>query len=139
MAKTKVSWKMKSYGLYSHWDHDAKELPRIKKHTTSIPAFIGVEFGYILNIKKAKGKKMITRIEHPPFNDDQGVLRPPFVHEVYVRSNDWNFYLGDTVWAPVWDKLGEWRLIITIDDQVLADKTFELVDDSDPDTQRYGC
>jgi len=131
MAKTKLSWKMKSYGIYSHWDRHAKDLPRIKKHTTAIPAYIGVEFGYILNIKKAKGKKMITRIEHPPFKDDEGTIRPAFVHEVYVRSNDWNFYLGDTIWEPVWDKLGDWQLVISMEGQVLADKTFILLDEAD--------
>ena len=49
---------------------------------------------------------------------------------MYVRSNDWQFYLGDTVWEPVSDKLGPWRLVIELEGQKVADETFQLVEDT---------
>lgn len=117
---------MISWGLYSAWDREDKSLPEIKEFTTDIPAVIGVEFGYILEIKKARGKKIHFTIEHPPFPDKNGRPSPPFTGDVYVRSNDWQFFLGDTVWEPVDDKCGSWRLVVEMDGEIMADKTFNI-------------
>jgi hypothetical protein len=42
------------------------------------------------------------------------------------RVNDWNFYLGDTIWEPVADKLGTWRMTVESNGKIVADKSFEL-------------
>ena len=111
MAKAKISWEMDSWGIYKNWDKSSKVLPKIIKFTETIPARIGIEFGYVLKIKKAKGKKLYYCIEHPLFLDDKGNISPPFDGEIYVKSNDWDFYLGDSIWEPTHDKIGTWRLI----------------------------
>jgi len=98
MAKPKITWKMLSWGLYTAWDREDKALPEIKEFTAEIPATPGVEFGYILQIKKARGKQIQFTIEHPPFLDEEGHPTPAFIGDVYVRSNEWQFFLGDTVW-----------------------------------------
>jgi hypothetical protein len=97
------------------------------------PARVGIEFGYILNFKKAKGKLISYCIEHPPFLDRNGEVAPSFTGEAYVRANDWSFYLGDTVWEPVEDKLGRWRLITELEGKTVGDETFTLVPDSSQD------
>lgn len=127
MAKTKPSWKIQSYGLYSAWDRDSKELPEIQEFTQTIPARVGVEFGYILQIKKGRGRQISFTIEHPPFTDNTGKLAPPFTGDVYIRSNEWSFFLGDTIWEPVEDKSGTWRLIVKLEGEVMADKSFDVV------------
>jgi len=130
MAKPKITWKMQSWGLYTAWDRQAKALPEIQEFTEEIPAIPGVEFGYILQIKKARGKQIHFTIEHPPFPDEAGNPTPSFAGDVYVRSNDWQFFLGDTVWEPVEDKCGPWRLIVKLDGEIMADKTFLIVEES---------
>lgn len=127
MAKSKIVWELESYGIYSSWDKKAKELPSIQEHTWVLPARIGIEFGYILHIKHAKGKKITYCIEHPPFLDSSGAIAPPFTGDVYVKTNDWHFFLGDSVWEPAWDKVGKWRLSISLENRLLADETFTLV------------
>jgi len=52
---------------------------------------------------------------------------PPFTGDVYVRSNEWQFFLGDTVWEPVADKCGTWRLIVELEGEIMADKSFQIV------------
>ena len=126
MSKRKPQIKLKSYGIYKHWDSESKELPRILEFTTRVPAKIDVEFGLVVNIKGAKNKQLVYCIDHPGIRDEEGRVRPPFDGVVYVRSNDWNFYLGDTVWEPIDDKLGDWRMTLELDNRVIADKTFEL-------------
>jgi hypothetical protein len=130
MAKPKITWKIQSWGLYTAWDRQARVLPEIQEFTDKIPALPGVEFGYILQIKKARGKQIHFTIEHPPFLDKDDQPTPPFTGEVYVRSNDWQFFLGDTIWEPVEDKCGPWRLIVALEGEVMADKTFLIVEES---------
>lgn len=60
MAKRSVVVEMTSYGIYTTWDSKSKDLPKIQEFTTTVDAEIDVEFGYILNIKKAKGEKSVT-------------------------------------------------------------------------------
>ena len=131
MAKPKITWEIETYGIYTGWDKESKKLPQVVKHTQTIPARIGIEFGYILSIKKAKGKKLSFCIDHPSFCDEWGNVMPPFTGEVYVRANQWEFFLGDTIWEPVHDKVGDWRLTISMDGQILSDKTFQVVSDED--------
>ena len=131
MAKSKPSCKMISYGIYDGWDRESKSLPQILDFQRKIPARIGIEFGYILHFKKAKGKLLSYCIEHPPFLSQHGEVAPPFTGQEYVRTNDWSFYLGDTVWEPAEDKLGIWRLITELDGRIVADETFTLVVDTE--------
>ena len=78
MAKRKPQFKIESYGIYKQWDADAKELPRIAEFTTSVRAELGVEFGFVVNIKGAKNKQLEYCIYHPGIRNEQGDQRPPF-------------------------------------------------------------
>jgi hypothetical protein len=118
---------MHSYGLYDGWNRESKNLPTLLKITTEIETALDVEFGYILRVRNARNSKITFRIEHPPFKNDSGETSPPFEGELYVKTNDFRFFLGDTVWAPVLDKKGAWRLITWLDGCKVADKTLVLV------------
>lgn len=118
---------MHSHGLYDGWDRDSKELPNLVRITTEIDAAEDVEFGYILRIRNARNSRITFRIEHPPFKDSSGNIAPSFEGGLYVKTNDFRFFLGDTVWPPVSDKRGEWRLVTWLDGELIADKTLTLV------------
>ena len=126
MAKRKIAIRMRSFGIYTHWDSHSKELPKILEFTTDIPAVIDIEFGFIVNIQGAKNQPLEYCIYHPDIPDDQGVVRPPFDGTVYAQTNDWDFYLGDTIWEPVENKLGPWRMTLELKGELIADKTFHL-------------
>lgn len=134
MAKAKIQCEMLSYGIHSKWDADSKALPKIKQFTTDIPAQVDIEFGFIVNLKKAKGKKLRYCIYHPGILDKKGREMAPFDGEEYVRTNDWDFYLGDTIWLPLEDKFGHWHMTIEIDGDVIAEKTFDVVHDAPLDS-----
>ncbi|SMO44085.1 protein of unknown function [Saccharicrinis carchari] len=123
MAKNKIQSELYSYGIYSQWNRDSKELPKLKKITTEIPLQLGIEFGYVIKIKGAKGKRIQFEIDHPPFPDENGKTTPPFTGELFVKSNDYEFFLGDTIWEPIEDKKGEWKLSTWIDGKVLYQKS----------------
>ena len=127
MTRKKPEIKIKSYGIFTSFDSESKQLPHIQEFTTEIPAQIGIEFGYILNIKKARGQKLTFLIEHPPFPNQLGQITPPFTGEIYIRSNDFNFFLGDTVWEPAENKIGPWTLKTFWNDNLIAEKTFQIV------------
>ncbi len=127
MAKKKLQCEIGSYGIYTKFDSQSKQLPKIQEFTTEIPAVVGIEFGFILEISKGKGEKMEFKIDHPPFNNSQGQVAPPFEGEFYVRNNYYEFFLGDTIWEPVEDKVGPWRLRIFHNRAAVADKTFDIV------------
>lgn len=127
MAKHRPEVKIESCGLYTPLDKESKELPKLIRFTDEIRCEPGVEFGYILHIKKARGMKLTFQIDHPPFSDAEGKLRPPFTSEEYVPSNDWKFFLGDTTWEPIEDKAGPWRIRTWIDGDLVADRTLTLV------------
>jgi hypothetical protein len=99
MAKSKAIIRIDSYGIYSIWDSESKKLPKIQQFTLDIPAEIDMEFGFSVNIKKAKGEKIRYCIYHPNIIDADGEIMPPFDGELHIRNNDWDFYLGDTIWA----------------------------------------
>ncbi|MFT5806021.1 MAG: hypothetical protein ACI9LG_000265 [Moritella dasanensis] len=126
MAKYKPVTKMQTYGIHSQWQSKSKDLPSIQTFTTDIPAKIDIEFGFIVNIKKARGAKLQFCIAHPGILDVDGNVRAPFTGDVHVTNSDWNFYLGDTVWQPIADKCGDWRMTVSLDGKILADKTFNI-------------
>ena len=126
MAKRKPEVRMKSYGIYTKWDSDAKALPRIQEFTTKVEAVVDIEFGFIINIKGAKNSELDFCIDHPGILDANGDQRLPFDGTVFVRTNDWDFYLGDTIWVPIEDKLGTWRMTLELNGKIIAEKSFEL-------------
>lgn len=127
MSKKKIDIELYSYGEYSRWDKSSKALPHILNISDTVDAEIGTEFGYVLKIKKAKGKLLEFRIIHPPFDDEFGEPMDDFTGEVYINSNDYEFFLGDCIWEPLENKLGPWRLITELEGKVIADKTLHLV------------
>lgn len=131
MAKTKPQFSIKSYGIYTSWDERSKDLPKILSYTTDVSAKIDIEFGYILNVKKGKGIKLNFTIYHPNVLDKKGQPMEPFTGDIYVKTNDWDFYLGDTLWEPLYDKLGDWRIIIEYNNTIISDKTFQIIDEED--------
>lgn len=126
MAKRKVEVRLRSCGIYTDWDKESKRLPRFKAATRRVRADVGVEFGLIVDIRGAKNKELTFCIDHPGILDAEGKRRPPFDGTVFVKQNDWKFFLGDTIWEPVDDKLGDWRMTLELDGKVVADETFEL-------------
>ncbi len=130
MAKKKPVILIRSYGIYSQWDSKSKRLPKIKEFTTEVPALIDIEFGLIINIKSARGNRLSYCIDHPGIYDDIGNVRASFTGVVHISNNDWSFYLGDTIWAPIADKCGHWRMTIELNGEVVADKTFNVSSDA---------
>lgn len=126
MAKTKPVITMQSFGIYTKWDSSSKALPQIQAFTTKVPAQLDVEFGFIINIKKAKGEKLHYCIYHPDIPDADSEVMPPFDGFEYVKDNDWHFYLGDTLWQPISNKIGDWRMTIELNGKLIADKTFSV-------------
>lgn len=126
MAKKKPQVRIKNWGIYTPWDQASKALPELIKSTYDIPCQAGIEFGYIANIKKAKNKKLKYCIYHPDIPGEDGKPMPPFSGEEFIRQNDWNFFIGDTVWEPVENKAGPWRITLAIEGEVIADRTFRL-------------
>ncbi len=94
MAKRSAIVEMTSYGVYSTWDSRSKQLPKVKDFTTQVIADEAVEFGFIVNIKKAKGAVIQYCIEHPGVLGKKGQVLEPFDGEEHVGSNDWEFYLA---------------------------------------------
>lgn len=132
MAKRKIEVRIRTYGIYTQWDSGGKDLPRIAEITTHVRAEIDVEFGFIVNIKGAKNKALRFCIDHPGILDANGVRRAAFTGTEYVKTQDYDFYLGDTIWEPVADKLGHWHMMLELDGEIVAKKTFELYVDVDP-------
>ena len=126
MAKRKPEIRLRSYGIYERWDSQEKALPKIKEFTLEVPAVVDIEFGLIVNIKGAKNRQVDYCIDHPGIVDEHGVRRAPFDGSEYIKTNDWNFYLGDTIWLPIADKLGQWRMTVELDEKVIAEKVFSV-------------
>jgi hypothetical protein len=126
MAKANIQHSIISFGIYDKWDGTDKDLPKVVEFTLNVPAKIDIEFGFIINIKKGKGKKITYCIYHPNIPDDNGEVMLPFTGEVYIKDNNWHFYLGDTLWEPLHNKLGDWRMTVECDGKVITDKTFNI-------------
>lgn len=116
-----------NYGEYNEWDRQNSNLPKFHLLTQEVKASIGVEFGMIVEIKRARGRYLDFIIDHPPFSDEEGNIVPPFEGTFRVKHNPFQFFLGDTIWAPLKDKTGDWKLSILIEGKVLATKTITLV------------
>ena len=58
LSKLRTFFEMSSYGIYQKWNEKSKDLPKIKTFTTNIPTILEIEFGFILNAKKSKGKRL---------------------------------------------------------------------------------
>lgn len=127
MPKRKINISMYSFGEYAKWERENKGIPKILEFATEIKAKIGTEFGYVLHVKQGKGETLDFRIDHPPFRGEDGNVAAPFVGQQFIRTNDFEFYLGDCVWEPLEDKLGKWELTTFHNDKVVAQKTFVLV------------
>jgi len=126
MKRKKPIFNMISYGEYTKWNRESKEIPKIQNITNEIEAETGTEFGYVLQIKQGKGETIEFRIDHPPFKDENGKVMPPFTGEQFIRTNDYLFYLGDCIWDPPADKFGEWELTTFHNGKVVAHKTFKM-------------
>ena len=126
MAKANIQHTITSFGIYDKWDNSNKALPKITQFTLNVPAKIDIEFGFIVNIKKGKGKKITYCIYHPDIPDDKGKIMPPFDGNIYIKDNNWDFYLGDTIWEPIHNKIGDWRMTVECDGKIIADKTFVI-------------
>ena len=126
MPKKRPEIELYSHGIYEPWNRRSKDLPKLKKITTKIPVEQDIEFGYVLKLRKAKGRLLTFIINHPPFLNNDGIPAPPFEGKETVPANDWSFFLGDTVWQPYEDKAGTWELITWLDGKEIARKSFEL-------------
>tara|TARA_R110001583_G_scaffold41549_5_gene132089 strand:- start:1782 stop:2177 length:396 start_codon:yes stop_codon:yes gene_type:complete len=126
LSKLKADVSIIYSGIFSQWDNSSDELPRLLQATVHVPALIDTEFGFITRIKKAKNQILTYCIYHPDIPDDDGNIRSPFEGEVFIKENDWRFYLGDCIWAPVNNKLGNWRMTLTLNGKIIADKTFKV-------------
>lgn len=129
MNRRKIHAEILSYGQYEKWDRSSSELPQLITITERVEAEIDVEFGYIVRLIGGKGKKIAFRIDHPPFTKDDGTIEPPFDGEFFIPTNDYKFYLGDTIWEPVYNKLGQWRMSVFYRDELLAEKSILLYQD----------
>jgi len=116
-----------SFGRFTRWNSTSRELPQLEELTEAIPAELDVEFGMIVEIRNGKGRYLEYIINHPPFRDNNGNITPPFEGVYQIKSNPYRFFLGDTVWEPVEDKKGTWKLIIRMENKVLAEKKLQLI------------
>lgn len=138
MSKLKFDVSVIYSGIFTQWDVESNTLPRLLKSTIHIPAEIDIEFGFIAQIKKAKNQKLRYCIYHPDVPDENDIIRPPFDGELYVESNDWKFFIGDTIWAPLHNKVGNWRMTLELKGRVIAEKTFKIyLPDNLPLTEKY--
>ena len=115
-----------NFGLYSKWDRDSSALPKFMELTSEVEAELGVEFGMIVEIRKARGRYLDFRIDHPEFYDENGEIAEPFTGTFRVKHNPFHFFLGDTIWDPIEDKRGEWKLTILFQDEILASKSIMI-------------
>jgi len=126
MARLKPEFRLRTWGIYTPWDSSAKEIPSILEVTTRVPAVVDVEFGFVLNVRKGRTAELDYCIDHPGILDASGQPRPPFTGSVHVKTSDWDFFLGDTIWNPLSDKLGDWHLSVRFEGHVVAEKSFHI-------------
>ena len=131
MAKKKVDIKIVNFGIYDKFDKDDEELPQLVEFSDKIPARLDIEFGMIVEIKKARGEVISWRIDHPPFKNSSGDIAPPFTGEFHVNSPVYKFFLGDTIWEPIHNKLGIWDLSISWNGSIMARKKLKVVSEEE--------
>lgn len=127
MARKRPAVDVVSYGLYDRFDPAGKALPRVVEFTTAVPAVAGQEFGYVLKIKQGRGMRLGWEIDHPRVPGKDGSVMDPFRGQAFVRTSDFDFFLGDALWEPLANMLGEWTLTTTLDEKVVAKRTFEVL------------
>jgi hypothetical protein len=127
MSKKKPKIRIESYGQYTPWERGSRELPKICEFSHTIEAVEGNEFGMILSITGGKGIRLDFRIKHPPFRNEKGNIEPDFVGEYFVNSNNYEFYIGDCIWLPVEDKVGEWTILVYHKGNEIARQVFHIV------------
>jgi hypothetical protein len=115
-----------SFGRYTGWNKEDKELPVLDLLTDRIEGEVDVEFGIIVEIRKGKGRYIQYQIEHPPFQNGSGQVVPVFSGEYQIRTNPARFFLGETIEAPLEDRKGEWIFKIMMDDRLLAEKKLRI-------------
>ncbi len=136
MARKRPKVSVVSYGLYERFDATARELPKLDRFSTAVPLRLGQEFGYVLNIKHGRGLKIDFEIAHPRVPDRAGVVMTPFRGDQFVRTSDFDFFLGDALWEPLDAMVGEWTLTTRLDGREVARRTFEVLDGSEvPDAE----
>jgi len=137
MAQNNPRFKINSFGIYDGFEGAGKQLPKISRHTAVIPALVDIEFGLIVDVKKGKGISLDWCIEHPNIHDKNGKAMAPFAGSIIVRNNDWQFYLGDTIWLPEEDKVGDWHMYIEYEGSIVAQQVFEVsTDDLESQNER---
>lgn len=119
--------KVESFGRYSKWKRGTKELPQILEFTNTIKSVEGNEFGMVLHITGGKGAKLDYCIKHPPFTDAKGNIEPDFTGTYLVNTNDYKFFIGDCIWLPVEDKVGDWIVRVEFEGKLIAEHTFKVV------------
>lgn len=127
MPRRRIQAVIRSHGIYSAWSGRHQDLPRIRQFTTLIPAQVGIEFGYIVQIEGARGERLDFVIEHPPWRDERGRVERPFTGHFPIRTNDFSFFLGDTIWEPWTERCGPWTFRTACRNQVLATLTLTVV------------
>lgn len=86
---------------------------------------MGTDPVIVTSIKGAKNQRLTQVTSHPGILDAVGQPRDSFTGEVYVRTQDWNFYLGDTIRQPIEDKVGRWHLWLELQGERIAEKAFD--------------
>lgn len=127
MPRRKPNIEIANYGRYTTWNKKSRELPKLIKYTTTIPAVDGYEFGITINVDNLKGKVLDFIIKHPELKREDGSLMPQFKGELYVNTNHTQFFVGDGIWLPIDDKIGEWEIVIMYQRKVAVSKKFEIV------------
>lgn len=125
-SKRKPKIIIDSFGRYSKWNRSSRELPKILEFTENIESVEGNEFGMVLHILGGRGIHLEYCIKHPPFTDKYGNPEPDFTGEYVVKSNDNKFYIGDSIWLPVEDKVGIWEVIVRHNAEIIASKKFNV-------------
>jgi len=132
MPRRKPNIEIANYGRYTAWNKTSREMPKLLKYTSTIEAVDGNEFGVIINVDNLKGEILGFIIKHPPIRNKNGNLLPQFKGELHVNSNHTQFFVGDGIWLPIEDKIGEWEVIILHKNKQVVSKKFNIVDVNTP-------
>lgn len=127
MPRRKPNISIANYGRYSTWDKKSRDLPKLLKYTSEIEAVEGNEFGIIIDVDNMKGKVLNFIIKHPPILNSDGNLLPYFKGVLHVNTNHARFFVGDGIWLPVDDKIGEWEVVILFEGIIKVSKKFNIV------------
>lgn len=127
MPKRKPAVSITNYGRYTTWNKTSRELPKLIEYTQIIDAVDGNEFGIVIEVKNLKGKILEFVIKHPPIKNELGNLLPQFKGQLHVRSHNTQFFVGDGIWLPVADKIGEWEVLVYLNGKLCVSKKFNII------------